>query len=109
MSFLGLCNEKVNIKRPVQEKVTGTLRPVMNETSLFENVNVRFSPLSGKYGESVLGRFPTATNLLFLPPAATVKENDVIVRISESNKEFLIKDVRTFWGHHIEAVIEEKR
>ena len=55
----------------------------------------------------MLGQTPKGSFRLFLNPTE-LKVNYEIVRESDG-EAFLVTDVKNFWNHHLEAMLEEKK
>jgi len=94
------------VKRPSLGFVPGTKKPVNNVPTLVtDNLICRIEPLSGREQESVLGRFPKATQKITWR-TTELKSSDII---TWSGQEFILQGIKNYFGHHFEAVLEEKK
>lgn len=67
----------------------------------------RFNPANTALDRNVLGQTPKKTFRLFLNPG-DLKENDEVIN-EATNEVFIAREVKNFFGHHMEAILEEKR
>jgi hypothetical protein len=102
-----LLNETVTIRKPVQRFVSGTKQPVFEYEVVVTGIKARFNPGSATSSRNVLGQTPKRTFRLFLNPAP-LKENYEVIRESDG-VVFIASDVKNYWDHHMEAVLEEKK
>jgi len=102
-----LLMDSITIRKPVQTFVTATKKPVFEYQVVAAGVKTRFNPTGTSLNRNTLGQTPKRSFRLFLNPTE-IKENYEIVRESDG-EVFIVTEVKNFFGHHIEAVIEEKR
>jgi hypothetical protein len=102
-----LLNEAITIRKPVQHFVTGTKQPVFDYEVIATGVKARFNPGGTASSRNVLGQTPKRSFRLFLN-TTELKANYEVIRESD-NETFVATDVKNFWGHHMEAVLEEKK
>jgi len=102
-----LLNDSITIRRPVQSFVAGTKQPVFDFEVLGTGIGARFDPGGTSSSRIVLGQTPKRTFRLFLNPTG-LQANDEVIRESD-NMVFTATDVKNFWGHHMEATVEEKK
>ena len=98
---------KITIIRQSRGFAPGTKQPIVTESTIGTGIRARFEPLSGSARETVLGRIPEATHKLFLN-VANLKQDD-IVEDEATLQQFTVREVGDFFGHHMEAILEEKR
>ena len=102
-----LLKDRITIRKSVQSFVPSTRKPVFEFQTVSTAVKARFDPSSSTLSRNVLGQTPKRSFKLFLN-SADLKENDEVVR--EANGEiFVVTEVKDIFGHHLEAVVEEKR
>jgi hypothetical protein len=102
-----LLPDLITIRKPVQSMVPGTKTPVFEFQDVATGVRARFNPANTNLSRNVLGQTPKRTFRLFLN-LADLKENYEVVRESDG-EVFAVTEVKGFFGHHLEAVLEEKR
>jgi hypothetical protein len=102
-----LLTETVTIRKPVQQFVSGTKQPVFSYETVATGVKARFNPGGTTANRNVLGQTPKGSFRLFLNPTE-LKVNYEVVRESDG-EVFLVTDVKNFWNHHLEAMLEEKK
>ena len=102
-----LLTDRITIRKPVQSFVAGTKRPVFEFQVLETGVKARFAPQSTALNRNGLGQNPNQNELIFLN-VTDISENYEVVRES-TGKEYVVKEVKNFFGHHLEARVEEKR
>lgn len=102
-----LLNETITIRKPIQRFVQGTKQPVFEYQTIATGVRARFNPGGSPSLRNVFGQTPKDTFRLFCNPT-DLKENYEVIRESDS-KGFIATDVKNFWNHHIEALLEEKK
>ena len=102
-----LLKDMVTIRKSVQSFVPSTKRPVFAFQTTETGIKARFDPASSTLNRNVLGQTPKKSFKLFLN-SADLKENDEIVRESDG-ETFVVTEVKDIFGHHLEAVVEEKR
>ena len=107
MIEIRLLNETVTIRKPVQEFVAGTKQPVFSFETVATGVKARFNPGGTALSRNVLGQTPKGTFRLFLNPTE-LKVNYEVIRESD-NQAFTVTDIKDFWNHHMEAMLEEKK
>ena len=104
-----LLTDSITVKKPVQTFVPATKQPVFEYQLVAEHVRARFNPINTdlKAEGSVLGRVPKKRFKLFLNPS-DLKENYEVT--DEANgRVYVVIEVRDFFGHHLESVVEEKK
>lgn len=102
-----LLTDLITIKRSVQSYVSGTKRPVFEFQVLASGIKSWFVPQSTALNRNVLGQNANPSFLIFLN-LTDITENDEVVRES-SGKEYVIKEVKDFFSHHLEVSAELKR
>lgn len=102
-----LLTDSITIRKPVQKFVPGTKKPVFEFQIVDKHVKVRFNPIASSMNRNVLGKTPKRTFRLFLNPTE-LKENYEVIRESD-NEVFTVIEVKNFFDHHLEAVLEEKK
>lgn len=102
-----LLTDLVTIRKPVQSMVPGTRKPVFEFQTVATGVRARFNPAATGMNRNVMGQTPKRSFKLYLNPT-DIKENYEVVRESDG-EAFTVTDVRNLFGHHMEAVLEEKR
>jgi len=100
-------NETITIRKPVQHFVSGTKQPVFDYEVVAAGVKARFNPSGTAISTNTLGKSPKKLFRLFVNPVE-LKENYEVIRESD-NEPFLVTAVKNFWGHHLEATLEEKK
>lgn len=108
-----LLPDRITIRKPVHSNVgTGTKRPTFRHDDIATAVPARFDPINVGTSRVVLGYTPKKAFRLFLnvPQAGVydLKENYHVVR-EEDGQVFVITEALNFYGHHLEAVVGEKR
>lgn len=104
-----LLTDRITIRKPVQTLVPGTKQPVFEQQLVAEHVEARFNPINTdlKPEGSALGRVPKKRFKLFLNPVE-LKENYEVVD-EATGTVYVAIEVRDFFGHHLEATVEEKK
>lgn len=102
-----LLNDSITIRKPVQTMVAGTKKPVFEFQILATGIKARFNPSATSMNRNILGHTPKRTFRLFLNPTE-LKENYEVIRESD-NEIFIVTEVKNFFGHHMEATLEEKK
>lgn len=104
-----LLNDRITIRRPVQTFSPGTKQPVFEYQLAAEHVKARFNPLNTdlKVEGGVIGRVPKKRFKLYLN-SAELKENYEVVN-EATGQVYLVMETRNYFGHHVEAEIEEKK
>lgn len=102
-----LVRDRVSIRKPLQSFVPSTRRPVFEFQTAVSGVKARFDPASSALNRNVLGQTPRKSFKLFLN-STDLKENDEVIRESDG-KAFVVTEVKDIFGHHLEAVVEEKK
>lgn len=102
-----LLTETITIRRSSQSFVPSTKKPVFEFRTIASGIRARFNPASSSINRNVLGQTPKKNFKLFLNPV-DLKENDEIVRESDG-EVFVVTEVKNLFGHHIEAITEEKK
>jgi len=101
-----LLPDRITIKKPVQSMAPGSLQPVFRHDVVAAGVRARFDPISAALQRGVLGSLPRRVFRLFLN-LTDLKENYLVVRESDS-RAFTATEVLDMFGHHMEAVLEDK-
>jgi len=99
--------DRITVTRQTRGFAPGTKQPIVTETIIGTGIRARLEPLAGSVRETVLGRLPGATHRLFLN-AATLQQDDLVTD-EATNKQFRVREAGNFFGHHLEAILEEKR
>ena len=102
-----LLPDRITIRKPVQSFVPGSRKPVFEFQVIATGVNARFNPAGTGINQNVLGRTPKRSFRLFLNPTELL-ENYEVVRESDG-EVFVVTEVKDFFGHHLEASLEEKK
>lgn len=102
-----LLNETITIRKPVQRFVVGTKQPVFDFEVVATGIKARFNPGGTANSRNVLGQTPKGSYRLFLN-LTELKVNYEIVREAD-DQAFVVTDVKNFWDHHLEAMLEEKK
>jgi hypothetical protein len=102
-----LLKDRITIRKPVQSFVPSTRKPVFEFQTAAAGVKARFDPASSTLSRNVLGQTPKKAFKVFLNSTG-LKENDEIVNESDG-KTFVVTEVKDIFGHHMEAVVEEKK
>ncbi|MFA6433751.1 MAG: hypothetical protein WCW52_03565 [Elusimicrobiales bacterium] len=102
-----LLNNLITIRKPVQTFVTGSKTPVFEYQVLLTGIKARFVPAGTSMSRNVTGQTPKRSFRLFLNPAE-LKENYEVIRESDG-EVFAVTEVKNFYGHHVEAVLESKK
>jgi len=102
-----LLNDSITIRKPVQRFASGTKQPVFEYTVIATGVKARFNPSGTASSRNTLGQTPKGMFRLFINQAE-LKANYEVIRESDG-ETFVATDVKNFWGHHMEATLEEKK
>jgi hypothetical protein len=104
-----LLTDSITVKKPVQTFTPATKQPVFEYQLVAEHVRARFNPINTdlKAEGGVLGRVPKKRFKLFLNPS-DLKENYEVTDEATS-RVYVVIEVRDFFGHHLESVVEEKK
>ena len=102
-----LLTETITIRKPVRQFTTGSKQPVFSYEIVATGVKARFNPGGTATSRNVLGQTPKGSFRLFMNPTE-LKANYEVVRESDG-QAFLVTDVKNFWNHHLEAMLEEKK
>ena len=102
-----LLRDSITIKRPVQSNAPGTLRPVFRHDVIAVGIPARFDPVSVAMQRGVLGQVAKKGFRVFLNPTE-LAENYVVLREADG-KEFAVTEVLDMYGHHLEAMVEERQ
>jgi hypothetical protein len=102
-----LLTDRITVRKPVQSMVPSTRRPVFQFQVFETGVKARFNPNSTNMNREVLGKAPKKSFRLFLN-SVDLKENDEIIN-EATGDVFVVTEVRDYFGHHLEAVLEEKQ
>ena len=106
---LRLLTDTITIKKPVQTFASATKQPVFEYQLVAEHVRARFNPVNTdlKPEGGLLGRVPKKRFKLFLNPT-DFKENYEVVDEANS-RVYVVTEVKDYFGHHLEAAVEEKK
>ena len=99
--------DTVTIRKPVQTFVPATRKPVFEFQTVATGVKARFNPSSTSLNRNVFGQTPKRVFRLFLN-ATELLENYEVVK-EDTGEVFVVTEVKDFFGHHLEAVLEEKK
>lgn len=102
-----LLQDRITIRKPVQSFVPSTRKPVFEFQTAATGIKARFNPASSNLNRNALGQTPKRSFKVFLN-STDLKENDEVVRELDG-ATFVVTEVRDMFGHHLEAVLEEKR
>jgi hypothetical protein len=102
-----LLTDSITVMKPVQSFLPSTKRPVFQFNVVQTGVKARFNPASSSLNRNILGQTPKRTFRFFLNPI-DLKQNDEVIN-ELTGETFVVTEAKEFFGHHIEAVIEEKR
>lgn len=97
----------VTIKRPIQSFAPSSKRPVFQYETIATGVRCRFNPEKTALNRNVLGQTPKKAFQIFLNPRE-LHENYEVVNESDG-KTFVATEVKDYFGHHLEVVVEEKK
>lgn len=90
---------------------TATKQPIITYVDS-TGIKCRLDPLTGKYAETILGKYPKASYLGNFEASQSLAVGDKItVTVGPSGdgvvgKVFMVVDVAVFGAHHLEAVLE---
>ncbi len=99
--------DRITIRKSVQSFVPATRKPVFEFQTSATGVKSRFDPASTAQNRNVLGQTPKKSFKIFLN-SVDLKENDEVIRESDG-EVFVVTEVKDIFGHHLEAVVEEKK
>lgn len=104
-----LLTDRITIRKPVQTFAPGSKQPVFEYQMVAEHIKARFNPINTdlKPEGGLLGRVPKKRFKLFLNPTE-IKENYEVVDEANS-RVYVVIEVRDFFSHHLESVVEEKQ
>lgn len=102
-----LLPDLITIKRPVQSFAPSSKRPVFQYETIATSVRARFNPEKTATNRNVLGQTPKKTFQLFVNPREFHENYEVVDEAS--GKVFVTLEVKNYFGHHLEAVLEEKK
>lgn len=113
---LRLLTDRITIKKPVQTFAPATKQPVFEYQLVAEHIRARFNPVNTdlKPEGGVLGRIPKKRFKLFLNPtepggpASGLKENYEVID-EATGRVYVVTEVKDYFGHHLEAAVEEKK
>lgn len=101
-----LFNELITIRKPVQVMSENKV-PTIDWQTIESNIKARFEPLNNTFNRNVLGNVAKQSYRVFMN-LTEIKPNYEVIRQSD-NAKFIVTDVKDFFGHHIEVIIEEKK
>lgn len=102
-----LLPDRVAIRRPVQSFAPSTKRPVFQFETIASGVRARFNPDKTALNRNVLGQTPKKAFQLFLNPREFHENYEVVDE--STGKSYVAVEVKNYFGHHLEAVLEEKK
>lgn len=102
-----LLPHRITVRKPVQSTVPDSKRPVFSFQVVATGVRARFNPDRTSMEQTVLGQTPKKRYQLFMN-VMDLLENYEIVN-EASGESFVVKEIKNFFEHHMEAIIEEKR
>ncbi len=107
-----LLTDRITIRKPVQNFVPGTKKPVFEHQIVATGVKARFNPASTALDRNVLGQTPKKSMRLFLNlqdlSPDGLKENFEVMN-EETGESFVVTEAKNFFGHHMEAVLSETK
>lgn len=108
MSLPGsLLLSSITVTRRATSIDAGTLQPTETVSTVASAVPARLEPLTGSILNTVIGRLPDASHLLFTNDF-DLKQDDRVV--DENSVKYRVREVKSlpglFKGHHIEAILE---
>jgi hypothetical protein len=111
MSFTDFLIHVATIYYPV-ESTSGTYQVTMTLRDDGEDVPVRLEQLGGQVRTSIVGRFPTATHLMYVEGSKTVEQNDEITIEDVTDRKYRVISVAdgvqlSSTPHHKECILEE--
>ena len=98
--------DRITVRKPVQSFVPGTKKPVFEYRTITQGVKARFNPAGTVIDTNILGQLPKKSYRLFLNDPV-LSENDEIIWEGTGDK-FIVIQVKFMFGHHVEAIVEEK-
>ncbi len=99
--------DRITIRKPVQSMVPASRRPVFEYQTIATGVKARFNPASTALQRNTLGQVPRKGFRLFLNPTELAENYEVL---NEADGEvYVVVEVKNFFDHHLEAVLEEKK
>ena len=102
-----LLPDRIAIRRPVQSFAPSTKRPVFQFETIATGIRARFNPEKSALTRNVLGQTPKRALQLFLNPRELHENYEVLDE--QSGKVYVAIEVKNYFGHHLEAVVEEKK
>jgi|SRR5579872_649170 len=102
-----LLPDRITVRKPVQSMADGTKRPVFDYEAVATGVRARFNPDRTSLEHTVMGQSPKKRYQLFLNVMDLVENYEIV---NETTGEiFVVTEVRNFFNHHLEVLLEEKR
>jgi len=98
--------DRITVRKSIQSFLPGTKKPVFEYRTITQGLKARFNPASTTLNRNVVGQVPKKSYRLFLNEPV-VSENDEVVW-EGTDRTFLVTQVKYMFGHHVEAVVEEK-
>lgn len=102
-----LLPDRISIRRPVQSFAPSSKRPVFQYETIATGVRARFNPEKTVTSRNVLGQTPKQTFQLFVNPREFHENYEVMDEVT--GKVFVALEVKNYFSHHLEAVLEEKK
>ena len=102
-----LLPDRIAIRRPQQSFAPSSKRPVFQFETIATGVRARFNPDKTALNRNVLGQTPKRAFQLFLNPRELHENYEVMDE--STGKTFTAIEVKNYFGHHLEAVVEEKK
>jgi len=98
--------DRITVRKSIQSFVPGTKKPVFEYRTITQGLKARFNPASTTLNRNVVGQVAKKSYRLFLNEPV-LNENDEVVW-EGTERTFLVTQVKYMFGHHVEAVVEEK-
>lgn len=108
MSLSGFLKDTVSITRQ-SESISGKQK-VMTSATVSASASCLIQPISGTLAMSILGRYPSAVNIIFFDSSQDIKENDIL---NDGTDDYMVLNVdnvdRPGTLHHKEAIVELRK
>ena len=108
MSLETMLKDTVHVER--QAEVVTNYEKTMTTSTVYTDVPCHIEELSGDLQMTVIGRYPSATHLIFFNADADIKEDDLL---KTTAIDYLVlhvgTDKRPGETHHYEVVVEERK
>lgn len=111
MSFTDFLVHVATIYYPV-EMTSGSYSVTMTLRDDGQDVPVRLEQLGGQVRSTVVGRFPTATHLMYIEGSKTIEQNDEVLIDGVADRKYRVISVSegiqlSSTPHHKECILEE--